>query len=122
MKDKEFEAWKLTRAKGKFNFFFVYGVLKEALPMAILLAFFNYPFKDDFTSEAAIIYSFIIFFMGLVLGAITWYMRESKYKKEFERREKMHFLKMHDIVNQARNELSKPIMDASKHMFDEKKT
>jgi hypothetical protein len=82
MKDDQFKAWEVTRAKGKLNFFLISGVLSYGLPMFIMMAFMNKPFTDGLTSPAAIIHCIVWPIAGLLFGVIMWYVTEHKYKKE----------------------------------------
>lgn len=86
MKDDQFKAWEVTRAKGKLNFFLISGVLSYGLPMFIMMAFMNKPFADGFTSKAAIIHCIVWPIAGFLFGVIMWYVTEHKYKKELASR------------------------------------
>jgi hypothetical protein len=86
VKDDQFKAWEVTRAKGKLNFFLISGVLSYGLPMFIMMAFMNKPFADGFTSKAAIIHCIVWPIAGFLFGVIMWYVTEHKYKKELASR------------------------------------
>ena len=86
MKDDQFKAWGLTRAKGKLKFLLINGVLSYGLPMFIMMAFMNKPFADGFTSKAAIVHCIVWPIAGLLFGFIMWLVSEYKYKKELASR------------------------------------
>jgi hypothetical protein len=86
MKDDQFKAWEVTRAKGKLSFFLISGVLSYGLPMFIMMAFMNKPFSNGFTSQTAIIHCIVWPIAGLFFGVIMWYVTEHKYKKELASR------------------------------------
>ena len=82
MKDDQFKALELLRAKGKLRFFLVNGILSYGLPMLIFMAFISKPFSEGFTSKAAIVHFITWPLTGLFFGITMWYVTERKYKKE----------------------------------------
>lgn len=86
MKDNQFKAWALTRAKGKVYFFLVNGVLSYGLPMFIFMAFLTKPFENGLTSPMAIAHYIVWPVAGFIFGVTMWFVAEYRYKKELANR------------------------------------
>jgi Na+/melibiose symporter-like transporter len=86
MKDKEFEAWKVQRAKGKVRFFFLNGVLAFGIPTFVAVLFIIKPFAEGFSSAAAISYYVVWPIAGFLFGVLMWHISEHKYRKELAKR------------------------------------
>lgn len=77
------KTWEKTRSKGKKRYIIIYTIL--LIICGIVYSISNYYFgiyKD--LSEffgATIIYIFSFFVLGLILGPISWKIRETRYKK-----------------------------------------
>ena len=82
MNEEEFNHWKLTREKGKFQYTFFYGFLSYGLPMLVIMAFVNTPFINGYTVESILTHIITWSISGIIFGISMWYFNEYKYKKE----------------------------------------
>lgn len=86
MDNTQFTQWRKTRSKGKLNFILKAGLLSYGAPMFIMMAIFNQPFAEGFTSRAAISHYITWPIAGLLFGVIMWHVSEYRYKKELAKR------------------------------------
>ncbi|WAJ72364.1 hypothetical protein [Catenovulum adriaticum] len=82
MDDEQFKQWRETRLKGKLNFILKAGLLSYGSPMFIMMAIFNQPFAEGFTTRAAISHYITWPIAGLLFSVIMWHVTEHRYKKE----------------------------------------
>lgn len=86
MNNEQFKQWRKTRLEGKLNFILKSGLLAYGLTMFIMMAIFNQPFAEGFTTRAAISHYITWPIAGVLYGVIMWYVSEHRYKKEQTKR------------------------------------
>lgn len=86
MKDTEFKKRSSTRNTGVAKFAFKTGLLSWGIPMLIVTAILNNPFKEGFFSPIAIAHCLTWTSGGLVFGLLLWFVNELRYKSELAKR------------------------------------
>jgi hypothetical protein len=76
MKASEFERWARTRARGKYRFVLVSGVLAYGLPMFVIMTFMI-PHPRFTRPESALLW----LLTGAGYGMAMWLMQEYRYRK-----------------------------------------
>lgn len=89
MKDIEFKRWSSTRNTGITKFVFKTGLLSWGVPMLIVTALLNNPFKDGFFTPIAIAHCLTWTSGGLVFGLLLWFVNELRYKNELAKRNQL---------------------------------